>query len=76
MKPTVFGFIQLVTLKSGLLVQNYPANWVYSIVLNLTVYTYVKFCTYYLLNLCKNDEPNKVMLVQHLEMIANAYHLG
>ena len=35
----------------------------------------VKFCTCCLLKLCKDDVPNKMMLAQHLEMIANTYDL-
>ena len=35
----------------------------------------VNFCTCCLLNLCKDDIPNKVMLAQHLQMISNAYNL-
>ena len=38
--------------------------------------TLVKFCICCLMNLCKNNVPNKVMLTQYFEMISNAYDLN
>ena len=35
----------------------------------------VKFCTCWMLNLCKNDLPNKVMLAGYFKMISNTYDL-
>ena len=34
----------------------------------------VKFCTCCLLNFCKNEMPNKVMLAQHFKIISSAYN--